>query len=84
MCPDFVIELRSHTDRLPVLLAKMGEWISNGAQRGWLIDAERRVVEVFRVDRKPEIISEAAALQGEGPVAGFTLELLPVWDPLGR
>ena len=84
LCPDFVIELRSHTDRLPVLRAKMGEWISNGAQLGWLIDAERRVVEVFRLDREPEIIADADAIQGEGPVAGFTLELLPVWDPLGR
>ncbi|MDQ6665797.1 MAG: Uma2 family endonuclease, partial [Acidobacteriota bacterium] len=32
LCPDFVIELRSRTDRLPVLRAKMREWIENGAQ----------------------------------------------------
>src|SRR5215213_3334587 len=31
ICPDFVVELRSPTDRLPVLLKKMSEYIANGA-----------------------------------------------------
>jgi Uma2 family endonuclease len=26
----------------------MEEWIANGAQLGWLIDPERRAVEVYR------------------------------------
>ena len=30
LCPAFVIELRSHSDRLPVLKAKMLEYIDNG------------------------------------------------------
>jgi Uma2 family endonuclease len=32
LCPNFVIELRSETDRLSVLRAKMREWIENGTQ----------------------------------------------------
>lgn len=55
LCPNFVIELRSQTDRLPVLQAKMREWIDNGAQLAWLIDPERRAVEVYRPGRDPEI-----------------------------
>ena len=31
LCPNFVIELRSPTDRLPVLQAKMAEYLENGA-----------------------------------------------------
>lgn len=84
LCPDFLIELQSHTDRLPVLRAKMREWISNGARLAWLIDAERRTVEVFRENREPDVIAGSTVIDGEGPVAGFTLDLLPVWDPLGR
>jgi Uma2 family endonuclease len=34
LCPDFIIELRSQTDRLPTLRAKMQEWIDNGAPTG--------------------------------------------------
>jgi Uma2 family endonuclease len=83
LCPDFVIELRSRFDRLPVLREKMREWIGNGAQLGWLIDPERRAVEIFRPAGDPETRLEPGAVQGEGPVAGFTLDLSPVWDPLG-
>jgi Uma2 family endonuclease len=38
LCPDFVVELRSKTDRLTTLMAKMDEYIANGAQLGLLID----------------------------------------------
>jgi Uma2 family endonuclease len=82
LCPDFVIELRSQTDRLPVLRAKMQEWIDNGAQLGWLIDPERRTVEIYRPGREPEIRSGIDHVAGEQPVEGFDLALRPVWDPL--
>jgi Uma2 family endonuclease len=84
LCPDFVIELRSQTDRLPTLRAKMREWMANGAQLAWLIDPDRRAVEVYRPDCDPEIIDNATAVTGEGPVEGFVLHLAPVWDPLQR
>jgi len=82
-CPDFVIELRSHYDRLRVLRDKMQEWIANGAQLGWLIDAERRAVEVYGPGREPEIRVDVMSVAGEGPIEGFVLELGPVWEPLG-
>ena len=82
ICPDFVIELRSKSDRLPVLRAKMGEWIENGAQLAWLIDPERRAVEIFRPGRDPETLDDPRSVGGEGPVAGFTLDLAEVWEPL--
>src|SRR5215469_5301943 len=47
LCPDFVVELRSQSDRLPVLREKMQEWIENGAQLAWLIDPERKTVEIY-------------------------------------
>jgi Uma2 family endonuclease len=84
LCPDFVIELRSQTDRLPVLRAKMREWIANGAQLAWLIDPERRAIEIFRPDSPDETRLEITSIEGEGPVEGFTLDLRLVWDPLGR
>jgi Uma2 family endonuclease len=82
LCPDFVIELRSQTDRLPVLRAKMQEWIDNGAQLGWLIDPEPRTVEIYRQGSEPEVRSGIDLIAGEGPVGGFKLELGAIWDPL--
>lgn len=46
LCADFIIELRSHADRLRVAREKMQEWIDNGARRAWLIDPEREAVEI--------------------------------------
>ena len=82
LCPEFVIELRSTTDRLTVLRRKMREWIDNGAQLGWLIDPEREAVEIFRSGREPEIMMPIESIGGEGPVEGFVLDLRPVWNPL--
>lgn len=82
-CPDFVIDLRSHFDRLRVLRDKMQEWIANGTQLAWLIDAERRAVEIYAPGREPEVRVDVMTVAGEGPIEGFALELGPVWDPLG-
>jgi Uma2 family endonuclease len=82
LCPAFVIELCSKTDRAPVLREKMREYIANGAQLGWLIDPATRTVEVYRSGHEPEILTNPVSLNGDGPVQGFTLDLIPVWDPL--
>ena len=82
LCPAFVIELRSHSDRLPVLREKMEEYLANGAQLGWMIDPETRTVEIYRPDRAPEILTGEDSISGEGPVEGFVLDLRTVWDPL--
>ncbi len=78
--PDFVIELRSDADRLPVLRDQMREWIANGAQLAWLIDPSRRAVEVFRPGSAAEAREGIESVEGEGPVAGFVLDLRPVWE----
>src|SRR5215208_7218321 len=54
LCPDFVIELRSPSDSLRDLQAKMEEWIANGAQLGWLLDPEPRQLYIYRPDQPAE------------------------------
>ena len=79
ICPEFVIEVRSETDRLPLLQEKMGIWIANGAELGWLIDPSRKVVEIYRAGQEPEYLVEPSSVQGDGPVAGFELAMARVW-----
>ncbi len=80
-CPEFVIELRSQTDRLLTLREKMREWIESGAQLAWLIDPPNRSVEIYRPGREPELVADPDTVAGEGPVNGFVLEMPSVWDP---
>jgi Uma2 family endonuclease len=78
-CPDFVIEVRSGSDRLKPAQEKMQAWIANGVQLAWLIDPIRRIVEIHRPGQQPEIQEGQSASYGEGPVRGFVLELGRIW-----
>lgn len=79
ICPEFVIEVRSNSDRLPLLQDKMGIWTANGAELAWLIDPQRKVVEVYRRGESPEIYENPTSVQGTGAVRGFELVMVRVW-----
>jgi Uma2 family endonuclease len=74
ICPDFVVELRSASDSLEKLRAKMKVYIKNGAKLGWLLDRKNRQVEISR-DRDVEIRYSPATLSGEDVLPGFVLDL---------
>jgi Uma2 family endonuclease len=80
LCPEFVIELRSSSDSLSELQAKMKLWIANGAELAWLIDPSRKTVEIYRLGREAEVVEGGSVVEGEGPVAGFVLELGKIWE----
>ena len=75
ICPDFVVELRSTTDRLSAVQMKMREYLDNGARLGWLIDPKSQRVEVYRPGREVEVLDNPATLSGEDVLPGFTLDL---------
>ena len=80
LCPDFVIELRSESDSLPKLQAKMREYIDNGAKLGWLIDPQNRRVEIYRPEREVELLENPQKLSGEEILPEFVLNLRRVWS----
>ena len=80
ICPDFVIELRSPSDRLPDLHAKMEQWVANGAQVAWLIDPEEKAVTVYHPGEQPEHLTHPTSVQGTGPIAGFELVMSRIWQ----
>jgi len=79
LCPDFVLELRSESDSLSKLQAKMREYIDNGAKLGWLIDPENRRVEIYRPGREVEVLENPSNLSGKDILPGFVLNLRRVW-----
>lgn len=79
LVPDFVVELRSETDRLAPLQAKMAEYQNNGVRLGWLINPQDRQVEVYRLGRDVEKIAAPMTLSGEDVLPGFMLDLSPIW-----
>jgi Uma2 family endonuclease len=81
LCPDFVIELRSPSDPLAPIEAKMREYMENGARLGWLIDPVERNVHVYKPNEPVELLGNPDRLSGEPALPGFVLGLKPIWEP---
>ncbi len=79
LVPDFVLELRSPSDRLPDARAKMSEYIDNGVRLGWLIDPFNRTVDVYRPNQEVEHLEQPATVSGEPVLPGFKLDLAEIW-----
>lgn len=79
LCPDFALELRSKTDPLAKLQAKMAEYLDNGLGLGWLINRQEQTVEIYRPGQSVEECDRPAHLDGENILPGFTLPLLSFW-----
>ncbi len=75
LCPDFVIELRSPSDRLQPLQEKMLEYLDSGLRLGWLINPQDNTVEIYRPQQPRETLSLPVSLSGEDVLPGFTLLL---------
>ena len=83
LCPDFVVELMSPSDRRPVrfrmLQAKMGEYIANGALLGWLIDPFKQNVYIYRSGQPVECLENPAEIPGDPVLPGFAFNIGEVW-----
>ncbi|UOQ99517.1 Uma2 family endonuclease [Hymenobacter sp. 5317J-9] len=64
ICPDFVVELLSPTDRLTDTMRKMEHWLEAGARLGWLIAPATESVYIFEPG------------QPVRPVVGFDQDLV--------
>ncbi len=75
IAPDFVIELRSRTDNLQTLQAKMQEYLDSGVRLGWLFNPQDQQVELYRQGQLKEVRSLPTLLLGETVLPGFTLQV---------
>ena len=76
ICPDFVVEIRSGSDNLAPLHAKMRLYLQNGAVLGWLIDPPNRRAYIYRAGQaEPELLENPVALSGEDVLPGFEFEV---------
>lgn len=75
--PDFVIEVRSESDRIGKLKKKMTEgWMANGVRLAWLIDPLREKVWIYRAGGSAEELDGFnRTLSGEEVLPGFEFNL---------
>lgn len=77
--PDFVIELRSITDRLSTLQTKMQEYQRLGVRLGLLINLQDQQVEVYRLGQEIDRLELPLAIDCGDVLTGFILDLSEIW-----
>lgn len=81
LVPDFVIEVRSESDSLSMLLEKMEQYRDNGVALGWLIDPREKRVHVYDARGGVIVLDAPEQVVGSGPVDGFILHMRRIWNP---
>jgi Uma2 family endonuclease len=75
MAPDFVVELRSPTDNLAILQAKMREYLDNGVRLGLLINPQDKQVELYRLGQGGQVLAQLSQIDCGPELPGFVLSL---------
>jgi Uma2 family endonuclease len=76
--PDFVIELRSESDRLKDLQEKMQYYMDNGVRLGWLFDRLTNRVHMYQQGIPVEILESPESVSNQELLPEFTLDLMPI------
>ena len=74
ICPDFVIELRSLSNRISKLQEKIEEYVGNGARLGWLLYPLDNCATIYRSGQAPERIDNPTIISGDPVLPGFKFD----------
>ena len=77
--PDFVIELRSDSDNLKPLQAKMVEYQRLGVKMGLLINPKNKQVEIYRIGQEIEVVELPMSIDCSDVMPEFILNLAKIW-----
>lgn len=80
LCPDFIIELRSESDNLKEIRAKMQEYLENGMALGWLIDPQNQQVEIYKQNQNVETLKSPQTLSAGEILPEFILDFAEIWN----
>jgi Uma2 family endonuclease len=75
------VEIRTPSDRLSTVQAKMQEYLDNGARLGWLFDPPNRQVYIYRPNQPVERLDNPGATSGDPVLPGFVVDLQRIWEP---
>ncbi|MCB9282921.1 MAG: Uma2 family endonuclease [Lewinellaceae bacterium] len=76
LIPDFVAEIRSESDVLPILQEKMREYMEQGARLGWLLDPQEKAAYIYHADGTVQKLEGwTQALSGGAVLPGFEFDL---------
>jgi Uma2 family endonuclease len=82
LAPDLVVEIASPNDAYTELRDKVDEWLQAGVQVVWVVDPQRRTVEVFQANAPIRVLREGDTLTGDPVLPDFQLPLSELFAEL--
>lgn len=82
LAPDLMVEVKSPTDSLEELEAKIAEFLSLGTQAGLLIDPEARTVTVYRPGQPASVLRDDDVLRLPEVLPGWEVTVSDLWPPV--
>ena len=80
-CPDFVVEVRSASDRLRLQQEKMELWIEQGARLAWLVDPREQTVWVYTPNAETRRLERPLSLAAAEIADDLVIDFSRVWPP---
>ena len=73
--PDLAVEVLSEGNTLKEMERKRREFFAGGTSLFWMVDPEKRTVEVFTAIDQSQVLEESQTLNGGTVLPGFTLSI---------
>lgn len=80
--PDLAVEVQSPSNSDQEMQQRAGEYLAAGARLIWIVNAERRTVDVYRPGGSRTVISGSGVLDGYDVLPGLKLLLATVFSRL--
>lgn len=77
--PDLVVEVRSLSDRIEDLQAKMELWLRNGVRLGWLVDPFDQRLWVYRPTAEAVMLERPQEISDDEVLPGLVMDLRRIW-----
>ncbi|WGV24704.1 Uma2 family endonuclease [Halotia branconii] len=81
LAPDLTVEVKSPSDDLEQLRAKIREFLSLGTRVGILINPDDRTVEVLSSETEPVILRNKDVLTVPDLLPGWKVQISDLWSP---
>lgn len=78
--PDLVVEVVSPSDTYATVRAKVADWLAGGVQVVWVVDPQRRVVEIWHSPEQLITLTENDTLTGEPILPSFSIPLKTLFE----
>lgn len=81
LAPDLTVEVKSPSDSLEALRAKIQEFLSLGTIVGILLNPDDRTVEIHRVDQEMVLLRDGDVLTVPDLLPGWEVAIADLWAP---